>query len=107
MEPHERYAHWMSAFHSSTWEHVLESKFLALINGWRPEEVIREPWTTSTATSHVDRMLDVDVNTDLPANLLVKMDIATVPHSVEGRSPVSGPRADGIRGLAAAAAEAS
>ena len=33
-------------------------------------------------------MLDTDVNTYLPADLLVKMDIATMAYSVEGRSPL-------------------
>ena len=32
-------------------------------------------------------MLDTDVNTYLPGDLLVKMDIATMAYSVEGRSP--------------------
>ena len=38
--------------------------------------------------SQVDRMLDTDVNTYLPGDLLVKMDIATMAYSVEGRSPL-------------------
>lgn len=87
MEPYERYAHWMSAFQSSTREGMLQPEFLASTHGWRPEEVIAEPWRESTARSSVDRMLDVDVNTYLPADLLVKMDIATMAYSVEGRSP--------------------
>ena len=33
-------------------------------------------------------MLDTDVNTYLPADLLVKVDIATMAYSVEGRSPL-------------------
>ena len=32
-------------------------------------------------------MLETDVNTYLPGDLLVKMDIATMAYSVEGRSP--------------------
>jgi asparagine synthase (glutamine-hydrolysing) len=32
-------------------------------------------------------MLDADINTYLPDDLLVKMDIATMAYSVEGRSP--------------------
>ena len=87
MEPYERYAHWMSAFGNSMRNEMLQSQFLAAIGGWRPEEVIGEPWRASTATSRIDRMLDVDVNTYLPADLLVKMDIATMAYSVEGRSP--------------------
>ena len=33
-------------------------------------------------------MLDVDVQTYLPGDLLVKMDIATMAHSLEVRSPL-------------------
>lgn len=87
MEPYERYAHWMSAFPSFMRNEALQPDFLAVSNRWRPEEVIRVPWEASTAGSLVDRMLDVDVNTFLPADLLVKMDIATMAYSVEGRSP--------------------
>ena len=87
MSPHERYAHWMSAFGSYMWADMLDADFLATTNTWRPEDVIGEPWHASTARSRVDRMLDTDVNTYLPADLLVKMDIATMAYSVEGRSP--------------------
>ncbi len=88
MEPYERYAYWMSAFHGPLREQALQPDFLALTNDRRPEEVVRVPWDASTATSLLDRMLDVDVNTFLPADLLVKMDIATMAYSVEGRSPL-------------------
>jgi asparagine synthase (glutamine-hydrolysing) len=85
--PHERYAYWMSAFQSDTWADILDGDFLATTDTWRPEDVIGEPWHASTARSRVDRMLDTDVNTYLPADLLAKMDIATMAYSVEGRSP--------------------
>jgi asparagine synthase (glutamine-hydrolysing) len=88
MEPYERYAYWLSAFRSSLRGEMLQPQFLAAIDGWQPEEVIGEPWRTSTANSRIDRMLDVDVNTYLPADLLVKIDIATMAYSVEGRSPL-------------------
>jgi asparagine synthase (glutamine-hydrolysing) len=87
MEPYERYAFWMSAFQRYMREDAFQPKFLAAIDGCRSEEVIGEPWRASTATSRIDRMLDVDVNTYLPADLLVKIDIATMAYSVEGRSP--------------------
>ncbi len=35
----------------------------------------------------LDSMLDTDVNNYLPDDLLVKMDVATMAHSLEGRSP--------------------
>ena len=36
----------------------------------------------------LDRLLSVDVNTYLPGDLLVKVDIATMAHSLEARSPL-------------------
>jgi asparagine synthase (glutamine-hydrolysing) len=42
----------------------------------------------SDAPDLLDAMLDVDVNRYLPDALLVKVDIATMAHSLEGRSPL-------------------
>jgi len=41
----------------------------------------------SSAPSVVERMLDVDMGSYLPGDLLPKMDIATMAHSLEARSP--------------------
>src|SRR5438128_878854 len=87
MDPYERYGHWMSAFQSSRHRDMLQPDFIATIEDWRPEEVIGEVWRRSDAPSRVDRMLDTDVKTYLPGDLLVKMDTATMAYSVEGRSP--------------------
>jgi asparagine synthase (glutamine-hydrolysing) len=88
MDPHERYAHWMSAFQSSMREQMFQPAFLEATGYWDPADVIAGPWKASRATSRVDRMLETDINTYLPADLLVKMDIATMAYSVEGRSPL-------------------
>jgi asparagine synthase (glutamine-hydrolysing) len=87
MEPYARYAHWMSAFQASIHADMFQPEFLASIDDWRPEDVIGEAWRASSAQSRVDRMLDTDINTYLPGDLLVKMDIATMAYSIEGRSP--------------------
>ena len=87
LEPPARYAQWLSAFPSFMRSNMLQPDFLASTNGWRPEDVLARIWLTSTARSAVDRMLDTDVNTYLPDDLLVKMDIATMAYSVEARSP--------------------
>jgi asparagine synthase (glutamine-hydrolysing) len=87
MEPYERYAHWMSAFQTAIHESMFQPEFLGSLEGWRPEKVIGDVWRASRARSHVDRMLETDVNTYLPGDLLVKMDTATMAYSVEGRSP--------------------
>ena len=66
---------------------MLQPDFRELLGSWQPDQVIREPWAASAAPSRVERMLDTDVHTYLPDDLLVKMDIATMAYSVEGRSP--------------------
>lgn len=86
MDPPARYAHWMSAF-QSIHEEMLQPEFAREV-AWDPEQIIGEPWRRSRARSRVDQMLDVDVRTYLPGDLLVKMDIATMAYSVEARSPL-------------------
>lgn len=54
----------------------------------RQVEPTLEAWRSSTATELLDRMLDIDVSSYLPDDLLVKIDIATMAHSLEGRSPL-------------------
>lgn len=53
---------------------------------WRA--VLREPYLASGASNVIERLLDADVQTYLPDDLLVKMDTATMAHSVEARSPL-------------------
>jgi asparagine synthase (glutamine-hydrolysing) len=50
--------------------------------------VIRGPFGESDAEDHVNRLIDVDVQTYLPNALLVKMDITSMAHSLEMRSPL-------------------
>jgi asparagine synthase (glutamine-hydrolysing) len=52
------------------------------------DSLVRDVWDRSTATSLVDRMLDVDVAHYLPDDLLTKVDVATMAYSLEGRSPL-------------------
>jgi asparagine synthase (glutamine-hydrolysing) len=53
-----------------------------------PAQLLLEAFSGSDADDFVDAMLDVDVNTYLPDCLLVKVDIATMAHGLEGRSPL-------------------
>jgi asparagine synthase (glutamine-hydrolysing) len=88
VEPDQRYAHWMSVFPPRLCADMLQPEFLASTTGWSAEKIVSDAWHRSTADNAVERMLDTDVNTYLPGDLLVKMDIATMAHSVETRSPL-------------------
>jgi len=50
--------------------------------------ILLDAFAASDADDFIDAMLDVDVNHYLPDCLLVKVDIATMAHGLEGRSPL-------------------
>jgi asparagine synthase (glutamine-hydrolysing) len=45
-------------------------------------------WRAASGTRPLDVLLEVDLNTYLPGDLLPKMDITTMAHSLEARSPL-------------------
>src|SRR5665811_1318093 len=55
------------------------------------EDVIAGPWREASGHSRLDVLLETDVNTYLPGDLLVKMDIASMAYSLEARSPLLDP----------------
>jgi asparagine synthase (glutamine-hydrolysing) len=67
---------------------LYEPEFRSLVGqaDWRA--VVEEPYFASDAPDPLERTVDVDVRTYLGNDLLVKMDIATMAHSLEARSPL-------------------
>jgi asparagine synthase (glutamine-hydrolysing) len=88
MTPYERYAMWVAYFTEADRAALYRPEFLEALGRRSAPDVIRGPWMASDAPDLVDRLLDVDVETYLPGDLLVKMDIATMAHSLEVRSPL-------------------
>jgi asparagine synthase (glutamine-hydrolysing) len=86
MAPPDRYAYWMSIFDRHRRHRLLTAEFAATVRA-SAEDFITTAWTRWPASEQVDLMLSTDVQTYLPCDLLVKMDIATMAHSVEARSP--------------------
>ncbi len=83
-----RYLAYMTDLQNLRREALYSDDFARQIGESAVPGIIGRPWAGSTATSLVDRMLDVDTQTYLPDDLLVKVDIATMAHSLEGRSPL-------------------
>lgn len=54
-------------------------------------EAIAEPWRAASGADRLDVLLEVDVRSYLPGDLLAKIDIATMAHSLEARSPFLDP----------------
>jgi asparagine synthase (glutamine-hydrolysing) len=77
----------MSVFDARARERLLTDAFAETLDWAEPEAFLAGPWAASTAGNNLERMLDTDVQTYLPGALLTKMDIASMAHSVEARSP--------------------
>ena len=87
MSPAQRYAASLSAFDEVRRRRLLTPEFASCVDDRRIESFLTTPWAESTARGSVQKMVATDVETYLPDDLLAKIDIATMAHSVEGRSP--------------------
>jgi asparagine synthase (glutamine-hydrolysing) len=83
-----RYDRWMSDFPRDELDELYDPAYASRLPPHRTaERFLSEPWDETDAPDPLSRMLDVDVRTYLPGDLLVKVDIATMAHSLEVRSP--------------------
>ena len=84
----DRYFGLMAYFDEDQKRQLYGDAMRSAVPAGRSSALLRELWESSTAVDVIDRMLDVDVRSYLPGDLLVKVDIATMRHSLEGRSPL-------------------
>ena len=85
-----RYAAHVGIFSRSEREALLGEAAPPAI-GSETEGVIAGPWHEASGRRRLDVLLETDVNTYLPGDLLVKMDIASMAYSLEARSPLLDP----------------
>ncbi len=88
LDRESRYLAARSVFTATERERLYTPEYSAMLGGAGAAETVLEPWRSSTAADLLDQLLDVDVNSYLPDDLLVKIDIATMAYSLEGRSPL-------------------
>jgi asparagine synthase (glutamine-hydrolysing) len=84
----ERYLAYMSDLRGLRRDRLYTDDYRALVGESVAPGLLHAAWRESSATSVLDRMLDVDVEHYLPDDLLTKVDIATMAFSLEGRSPL-------------------
>jgi asparagine synthase (glutamine-hydrolysing) len=84
----DRYAMWVACFSPSERHALYTREFSQYLAESRADTVMRAAYESSDASTVVERLLDVDTQTLLPDQLLVKMDIASMAHSLEVRSPL-------------------
>jgi asparagine synthase (glutamine-hydrolysing) len=86
-DPADRYRAYVSHFRDEERSGLYTPEYAELVGRSQAPEVIGSAWREASGASVVDKILQVDVETYLADDLLVKADIATMAHSLEGRSP--------------------
>ena len=85
----QRYLRWIGYFSAEGKAAFYSSEFQERLAGYQAESWLYRMWDQLVAAGldPLDRMLALDVESYLPNDLLVKMDIATMANSLEARSP--------------------
>jgi asparagine synthase (glutamine-hydrolysing) len=88
MEPVDRHRVWMSYLSRGELDRLYTPEFADGLDTSFATSVLECAYADSDADNELERLLDTDVNTYLPGQLLVKVDIATMASSLEVRSPL-------------------
>jgi asparagine synthase (glutamine-hydrolysing) len=83
----ERYLRWVSVFDTTAKENLYSADFLHETRSIRAADILTPWFARANGAGIVDAALLADINTYLPNDLLVKVDIATMAVSLEARSP--------------------
>jgi asparagine synthase (glutamine-hydrolysing) len=83
----DRYLRYISRFDAGQRALMYAPEFAAGL-GAGPDAVIARAWATASGADVIDQMLEVDASTYLVDDLIAKIDIATMAHALEARSPL-------------------
>jgi asparagine synthase (glutamine-hydrolysing) len=85
--PARRCASWLTFADDGIKRILYSEEFASRVSGWDPVRGFEQLYTRAELGTPLDRALSCDVEMYLPDDLLVKIDIATMIHSLEARSP--------------------
>ena len=83
----ERHYNWVTIFRDSEKEDLFTDEFKREMKSRNSFTYLNNAFEECTSNDIVDRVISTDIRTNLLDDLLVKMDIATMANSLEGRSP--------------------
>jgi asparagine synthase (glutamine-hydrolysing) len=87
LPPSRRYAQWTEHLGPNARQRLYSSAFTECVKESDPDSLFASAFSQSDAEDWLDILLDADVSLYLADDLLVKMDRATMAHSLEARSP--------------------
>jgi asparagine synthase (glutamine-hydrolysing) len=82
-----RYGRWLTLMDDAQKSTLYTSQFAAQMRPYDAFAPLGEVYGQTAVLPWLDRLLHLDTHSYLPDDLLVKVDIATMIHSLEGRSP--------------------
>ena len=85
--PSRRYARFVSYFTPEQKLQIYTDELREQVGGIDSYQLIDEAFAASRAPSRAGRIMDVDIHTYLPGDILVKLDIASMACSLEARCP--------------------
>lgn len=85
--PERRYAGWITLLDNATKMGLYTPEFARRVVDIDSIALLEEVYRQADSPNFVEQTQFVDVQTYLPDDLLIKVDIATMVHSLEGRSP--------------------
>jgi asparagine synthase (glutamine-hydrolysing) len=86
MKPEDRYIYVMSYFDEGGLKKEISSKKLGSVQA-NSNNILMEHFNECNSKSITNRMMYVDIKKYIPEDLMVKVDIASMANSLEGRSP--------------------
>jgi asparagine synthase (glutamine-hydrolysing) len=85
--PERRYLRWVSIFDEPQRSELYSDDFVATLDDADPAEFLLAPFSAARRRDFVSRACYVDILSYLPCDLLTKVDIASMAHGLECRSP--------------------
>jgi asparagine synthase (glutamine-hydrolysing) len=87
-EPRRRYGRWVTNFSNAQKAGLYTPEFARRVSPHDSLALLDAAYEASDATSFIEATLHADIQMYLPHDLLVKIDIATMSHGLEARSPI-------------------